>query len=103
MRRDSSAGVAYGEFDVAIPPAQTNGYLALECELEGVRHKVEDNLLPMRAIDVNRFGKRWAVHDELHPGRFDERLEGPGEAAGKEGEGRRLERGLEATRLDARK
>src|SRR5258708_30851230 len=57
----------------------------------------------MRAVDVDRFGKRWAVHDELHPRRFDERLEGAGETAGKESQVGRLERGLEATRLDARK
>ena len=56
----------------------------------------------MRAIDVDGLGKRWAVHDELHAGRFDERLEGPGETAGENGKVGRLERGLEAAGLDAR-
>ena len=88
---------------MAIPFAQTNRKLALERELEGVRDEVEYDLLPVRAIDVDRFGKRWTVHDELHPGRFDQRLERPGESGGEDGQVCRLERGPEATRLDARK
>jgi hypothetical protein len=78
---DARAGVAHGELCASVTPAQANRDLALERELERVRHEVEDDLLPVRAIDVDSLGKRRAVHDELQPGRLDERREGRGDAA----------------------
>ena len=86
---------------MVVAPIQRDLDFALEGELERVRQQIEDDLLPLRAIDADRLGKRRAVDDELHPGAFDERVERARELGRQRGQIGRLERELQAPRLDA--
>ena len=72
---DARSRVAHAQLGLVLSPVQGDLDLALEGELERVRDQIEDDLLPLRAIDVDGLGKRRAFHDELQPGALNERVE----------------------------
>src|SRR6185295_13758447 len=71
-------------------------------ELEGVRHEVEDDLLPHLAVDAGGLGERRAIDLEREPGALAGRAEVARELGGEGGEIGVLVRGLRASGLDAR-
>ena len=54
---------------------QTNVDIAVQGELKGVAHEVQDDLLPHLPIDVDRLRERRAIHDQsqARPSRTAER------------------------------
>src|SRR5258705_10668497 len=72
--RNAGAGVLHRELDAIFGRLEANLDLALERELEGIRDQVEDDLLPLRSIDVHGFTDRRDAYRELQPRGFDERL-----------------------------
>src|SRR5688500_17674915 len=73
--RDADARVTDLELDAIAIRAKVDPDLALERELEGVREKIQHDLLPHVAIDVDRLSERRALDDEREPGLFDGRAE----------------------------
>src|SRR5262249_27282849 len=55
-RWNARARVTYRELDAIVHPSKPDGDLAFEGELERVGEKVQDDLLPHVAIDVDRLG-----------------------------------------------
>ena len=64
VRRYAGAGVAQLENRLAVALAQFNGDFALEGELEGVRHQIENDLLPHIGIDIDRLRQVLNVDDQ---------------------------------------
>src|SRR5688572_31559943 len=62
--RDTSASVAYREFNTITFLCWRDLYLAFECKFESVRKKIENNLFPHLAIDIDRRRKRFAINDK---------------------------------------
>ena len=84
---------------VARPKLDSN--LTLERELERVRQKIQDDLLPHVTIDVHRLGKRRAIHDQFEPGPFHRRSEHAGEFRGEWRQVRWFITRIHPSRLDA--
>ena len=84
-------------------PGQRHRNRAGERELEGVREKVEHDLLPHVAIEVHRVGERRTVDDQLQPCPLGRRPERAGQVRRDRREIGRLEHGLYPAGLDARK
>ena len=55
VRGDAGAGIANRELDAIATRAQAHGDFSSESKLERVRDQVEDDLLPLRRVDVGRF------------------------------------------------
>ncbi len=62
---DTDARVADAELDALAARSQGHLDLAVERELESVREKIQDDLLPHVAVDVGRLVERLAIDDEL--------------------------------------
>ena len=90
------------ELDAVAARPQRDLDLAVERELEGVREKIQHDLLPHVAVDVDRLGERLAIDDELETGALDGRAEHARELRGHGGEIGRLVARLDAPGLDAR-
>src|SRR5437867_3694039 len=74
--RNPGATIAYRELDVVAVRPQADGDLALKRELESVGEEVEDDLLPLRGIYVDRLRNWWTVDHELEPSPLDKGAEG---------------------------
>src|ERR1700729_391851 len=72
------------EVRVVVHHVEAHGDGALERELEGVREKVQDNLLPHVAIDMNGFGQGGAIDDEPEPCPLDRRTKAARKVRGKD-------------------
>jgi hypothetical protein len=92
---------AHVEMDVVPSLTQADGDLAIEGELEGIRHQVQHDLFPLRSIDVDRFGDGRTIDLQLQTCRFDERPERSRKPCGEHREVGRLERRRQAVRFDA--
>ncbi len=82
--RDAGAGVAHRDVDRLAVGGRTHvdRDLALEGELQGIREKVEDNLLPHVAIDMDGGRQRLAIDAEAKAGAVDGRAERRGQLGG---------------------
>src|ERR1700747_943714 len=87
---------------MAIHLTQTNRDLAFEGEFNRVREKVEHDLLPHVAIDVDKLLQRRAVDDQAQPRAFASGAEITGEVACETGQISRFIRGLRTAGLDTR-
>ncbi len=81
---------------------EQDGDLTFERELERVGEEIENDLLPVRAIDVDGRAERRAVDHERETGGLDERPEGGSDACRERGQIRRLERHAKAPGFEAR-
>jgi hypothetical protein len=72
---DTDPGVGHAELHVIAAPAQGHADLACEGELERVREKIQDDLLPHVPIDVDRFRQRRALHRHRESRLLDGRAE----------------------------
>jgi hypothetical protein len=99
--RDPGAGVADLEHRAIVVLAQADRDLPGERELQRVRDKVEDDLLPRGPVDVHRVDRR-AVHEVAQPGLLDARPERARDLLGQPAEVGGLVPGLEPPLLDAR-
>src|SRR5215470_1018753 len=79
VRRDACAGIAHGELEMRIRLSQPHLDFARESELKGVRQKVENDLLPHLAIDVDGLGMRRAIDEEPQSSLLDRGAEDAGE------------------------
>jgi hypothetical protein len=100
VRRDTYAGVAYLEFDLAAVDAQGNDDAAFQGEFEGIGQQVEHYLFPHIPIDEDRFRKGSAFDLQRQPGAFGGGTELRGEIGRQCCEIGRLVAGLHAPGLD---
>src|SRR5262249_48839462 len=79
---DAYSGIANRQLDAVASAPQADLDFALERELESVREKIQNDLLPHVAVDVDRFGERLAIDDQRKTGAFDGRPEHARELGG---------------------
>jgi hypothetical protein len=96
LRSYAGAGVAHGELDRLLSLPDGDGDLAVEGELEGVGHEVQDDGLPHVAVDVDRLAARRAIDHQAKPRALAGRVEVAGELRGQGAEVHRREDRLDA-------
>src|SRR5579872_1776363 len=97
---DADAGVADAKLHRPLMGLQTHFDGALQSELEGVRHEVEDDLLPHVAVDVDRLLRGRAIHLQREAGPLARRAEAAGELPREHAEIDWLEARAHAPRLE---
>ena len=76
---NAHAGVAHAEFHHARTLEKRQVDRTVERELQGVREKVQDDLLPHLPVHVDRLRQRWAVDHEFQAGAHERRPERAGD------------------------
>src|SRR5437867_8028687 len=98
---DAHSSVREDEIHVLAAPAQRHRDPPLEGMLEGVREKVEDDLLPHLRVNMDRRGQAWAVDHQGQPSLLDRRAKHRCELSRVGGQIDGLEAGLDTPCLDA--
>ena len=101
-RGNADARIAHRELDVTGSPSQGDRNLPVERVLQRVAEKIQDDLLPHLAIDVDGFGQAGTVDHQPQAGFFDRRPEDAREVRGHGAEVGRLIARLDASRFDPR-
>src|SRR5215472_14958317 len=64
FRRYADSGVSHSKFGKITNSLKADGDFALEREFEGIGDKIQDNLLPHIAIDVDGFTQIRTIHHQ---------------------------------------
>src|SRR6266571_3604691 len=102
LRGDPATAVGDLQLNMVCPGALSDLYDTRESKLERVGNQVENDLLPLVTIHVDRLRSRIAVDRESDTGSLEGRAEHAGEVSRQGCEIGRLESGFGAACLDAR-